>query len=86
MGYGGGFAARIVGGGVPDAPQWGQDFPLRTDFKWGRRAASPLAAVAVCGGGKRPGGINPSPTADPGARGYDKAAGRACPAPTERVL
>ena len=34
MGYGGGFAARIVGGGVPDAPQWGQDFPLRTDFKW----------------------------------------------------
>ena len=30
---GGGFAARIVGGGVPDAPHWGQDFPLRTDFK-----------------------------------------------------
>ena len=51
MGYGGGFAARIVGGGVPDAPQWGQDFPLRTDFKLGCRAASPLAAVAVYGGG-----------------------------------
>ena len=32
MGYGGGFAARIVGGGVLDAPQWGQDFPLRTGF------------------------------------------------------
>ena len=29
-----------------------------------------------------PGGINPSPTADPGPRGYGKAAGRACPAPT----
>ena len=27
MGYGGRFAARIVGGGVPDAPQWGQSFP-----------------------------------------------------------
>ena len=51
MGYGGRFAARIVGGGVPDAPQWGQDFPLRTDFKWGCRAASPLAAAAVYGGG-----------------------------------
>ena len=24
--------------------------------------ASPLAAVAVCGGGKYPGGMNPSPT------------------------
>ncbi len=32
MGGGGRFAARIVGGGVPDAPQGGQDFPLRTDF------------------------------------------------------
>ena len=65
MGYGGRFAARIVGGGVPDAPQWGQDFPLRTDFKWGCRAASPLAAVEVCGGGKCPGGMNPSPTDEP---------------------
>ena len=55
MGYGGRFAARIVGGGVPDAPQWGQDFPLRTDLMWGCRVASPLAAVAVCGGGKVPG-------------------------------
>ena len=62
MGYGGRFAARIVGGGVPDAPQWGQDFPLRTDLMWGCRAASPLAAVAACGGGRRPGGMNPSPT------------------------
>ena len=25
------------------------------DFKWGCRAANPLAAVAVCGGGKVPG-------------------------------
>ena len=53
------FTATIVGGGVPDAPQWGQD------FKWGCRAASPLAAVAVCGGGKFPGGMNPSPTDEP---------------------
>ena len=35
MGYGGRFAARIVGGGAPDAPQWGQDFPLRTGFQVG---------------------------------------------------
>ena len=49
MGYGGRFAARIVGGGVPDAPQW-SSFSRVTC-----RAASPLAAVAVCGGGKVPG-------------------------------
>ena len=52
MGYGGRFAARIVGGGVPDAPQWGgRIFPCARIFKWGCRAASPLAAVEVCGGG-----------------------------------
>ena len=59
MGYGGRFAARIVGGGVPDAPQ-------RAGFlSWGCRAASPLAAVAVYGGGKCPGEMNPSPTDEP---------------------
>ena len=26
------FMAMSVGGGVLDAPQWGQNFPLRTDF------------------------------------------------------
>ena len=26
-------------------------------FKWGRRAASPLAAVEVCGSGKYPGAL-----------------------------
>mgnify|MGYP006900898330 CR=1 FL=1 len=72
--------ATIVGGGVLDAPQ------VSSPSRFICRAASPLAAVAVCGGGKRPGGINSSPTADPGARGYGKAAGRACPAPTKRVL
>ena len=36
--------------------------PYARVFKWGCRAASPLAAVAVCGGGKCPGGINFSPT------------------------
>ena len=40
------FMAMIVGGGVPDAPQ-GSSFSRVTC-----RAASPLAAVAVCGGGK----------------------------------
>ena len=50
------FMAMIVGGGVLDAPQ------LSSPFRVMRRAASPLAAVAVCGGGKCPGGMNPSPT------------------------
>ena len=43
------FTATIVGGGVLDAPQIGS--PSRGIG----RAASPLAAVAVCGGGKAPG-------------------------------
>ena len=29
--------------------------PYARTFKWGRRAASPLAAVEACGGGKLPG-------------------------------
>ena len=41
--------ATIVGGGVLDAPQVSS--PSRVIC----RAASPLAAVAVCGGGKVPG-------------------------------
>ena len=45
-----------VGGGVLDAPQVSS--PSRVIC----RAASPLAAVAVCGSGKCPGGMNPSPT------------------------
>ena len=40
---------RNVGGGVPDAPQ------VSSLFRVICRAASPLAAVAVCGGGKVPG-------------------------------
>ena len=48
--------AAIVGGGVLDAPQVSS--PSRVIC----RAASPLAAVAVCDGGKCPGGMNPSPT------------------------
>ena len=59
MGYGGRFAATIVGGGVPDAPQGSSPFRVMC------RAASPLAAVAVCDGGKCPGGMNPSPTDEP---------------------
>ena len=39
----------IVGGGVPDAPQFSSPFRVMC------RAASPLAAVAVCGGGRVPG-------------------------------
>ena len=42
------FTATIVGGGVPDAPRVGR--PSRVIC----RVASPLAAVAVCGGGKVP--------------------------------
>ena len=42
-------AATNVGGGVPDAPRVSS--PSRVVC----RAASPLAAVAVCGGGKVPG-------------------------------
>ena len=41
--------ATIVGGGVLDAPQ------VSSPSRVVRRAASPLAAVAVCGGGKVPG-------------------------------
>ena len=51
--------ATIVGGGVPDAPQVGSLSRVTC------RAASPLAAVAVYGGGKCPGGMNPSPTDEP---------------------
>ena len=46
MGYGGRFAATIVGGGVPDAPQGSSPFRVMC------RAASPLAAGEACGGGK----------------------------------
>ena len=46
---GGGFTATIVGGGVLDAPQVSS--PSRVIC----RAASPLAAVEACGGGKVPG-------------------------------
>ena len=49
------FTARIVGGGVPDAPQ-GSSLSRVTC-----RAASPLAAVAVCGDGKVPGRDEPLP-------------------------
>ncbi len=45
-----------VGGGVLDAPQGGSLSRVTC------RAASPLAAVEACGGGKCPGGIHPSPT------------------------
>ena len=41
--------ARIVGGGVLDAPQ------VSSPSRVMRRAASPLAAVEACGGGKVPG-------------------------------
>ena len=62
--YGDGeFAAMNVGGGVPDAPQ------VSSLSRGIGRAASPLAAVEVCGGGKCLGGINPSPTNLP-QKGY----------------
>ena len=46
---GGRFMATIVGSGVLDAPQGGSLSRVTC------RAASPLAAVAACGGGKVPG-------------------------------
>ena len=60
-------AATTVGGGIPNAPRKNHERDLAAGFggvraprptqifKWGRRAASPLAAVAVYGGGKVPG-------------------------------
>ena len=57
MRYGAGFRR---GEGTP---------PYAWIFKWGCRAASLLAAVAVCGGGNCPGGMNPSPTNQP-KKGY----------------
>ena len=46
-----------VGFGGVKAPR-----PMHGFLSGGRRAASPLAAVAVCGGEKCAGGMNPSPT------------------------
>ena len=46
---GGKFAAKDVGGGVPDAPRRGQDPSLQTNLKGVRRAACPQAAAGVSG-------------------------------------
>ena len=58
---------------------WGHP-ALRTVFKWGCRAASTLAAVAVCGGGKCAGGMNPSPT-DDSKRDMEVGCGPGMPGP-----
>ena len=66
MGYGGRFAARIVGGGVPDAPQWGAGFSPAHGFLSGvvgRPALWPPWPFAAAG--KYPGGMNPSPMDEP---------------------
>ena len=47
----------FVGGGVLDAPREGGSPPLQITYTDACRAASPLAAVAVCGGGKPRGRI-----------------------------
>ena len=49
------------------------------------RAASPLAAVAVCGGGKCPGGMNPSPTMRTSKRDLAQACGPGMPGPYRAV-
>ena len=48
--------AKTVGGAGWEERRRGEGTPpYARIFKWGCRAASPLAAVAVCGGGKVPG-------------------------------
>ena len=51
-------------------------------MKDGRRAASPLAAVEVCGGGKVPGRDESLPYELTTKGIWRQVAGRACPAPT----
>ena len=58
---------------------------LRMDFKWGRRAASPLAAVEACGGGKLPGRDESLPYELTAKGIWHRVAGRACPAPARGV-
>ena len=58
--------------------------PYARIFKWGCRAASPLAAVEACNGGKLPGRDESLPY-ELTARGiWRRGAGRACPALTGR--
>jgi len=57
-------AATTAGGGIPNAPRKNHERDLAADFggveaprptqifKWGCRAASPLAAVPICGSEK----------------------------------
>ena len=56
--------------------------PYAWIFKWGRRAASPLAAVEACGGGKLPGKDKSLPYELTSKGIWHRVAGRACPAPT----
>ena len=70
--------ATIVGGGVLNAPQVSS--PSRVIC----RAASPLAAVVVCGGGRVPGRDESLPYEWTVKGIWWQAAGRACPAPTGR--
>ena len=49
------------------------------------RVASPLAAVAVCGGGKCPGGMNPAPTMRTAKRDWTQACGPGMPGPYRAV-
>ena len=59
--------------------------PYARIFKWGCRAASPLAAVEACGGGKLPGRDESLPY-ELTVRGIlRRVAGWACPAPTRGV-
>ena len=54
-------------------------------MKDGRRAASPLAAVEACGGGKLPGRDESLPYELTTKGIWRRVAGRACPAPTRGV-
>ena len=68
----------------PSSVTFGNSFPPRGSL-FCCRAASPLAAVAVCGGGKCPGGMNPAPTMRTAKRDLAQACGPGMPGPYRAV-
>ena len=68
----------------PSSVRFADSFPPRGSL-FCCRAASPLAAVAVCGGGKYPGGMNPVPTMRTAKRDLAQACGPGMPGPYRAV-
>ena len=73
--YGGEVCGNECGGGVLNAPR------VSSPSRGIGRAASPLAAAAVCGGGRCPGGMNPAPTMRTAKRDLAQARGPGMPGP-----